>query len=181
MFLFKGNEIPPAIDSDRGHDVNHPASEVSFQCILYLFVSRRISELLLSLLLQEWTKRAKQIRCPAPLPEEPIIPRLAKMLVSAPYKAPEKKAKGVRSGPRRKGASDATSEDKTRSSVAEDDDDEEEERDSPPEGGRKNRAASTILEAEVPKKAKGPLVGSSAWDVESSPEQRPHTKPRAAS
>ena len=28
--LFKGNETPPATDSDRGHDVNHPASEVSF-------------------------------------------------------------------------------------------------------------------------------------------------------
>ena len=72
-------------------------------------------------------ERAKKIQCPALLPEEPVIPRLAKMLVPAPYKAPEKKAKGkakgVRSGPRRKGASDATSEDKTRSSVAEDDDD----------------------------------------------------------
>ena len=38
-------------------------------------------------------KRAKRIQCPAPLPEEPVIPRLAKMLVPAPYKAPEKKAK----------------------------------------------------------------------------------------
>ena len=28
--LFKGNEIPPATDSDRGHDINHPASEVSY-------------------------------------------------------------------------------------------------------------------------------------------------------
>ena len=53
-----------------------------------------MSELLL-LLLQDWTERAKRIQCPAPLPEEPVIPRLAKMLVSAPYKAPEKKAKSV--------------------------------------------------------------------------------------
>ena len=125
-------------------------------------------------------ERAKRIRCPAPLPEEPVIPRLAKMLVPAPYKAPEKKAKGVRSGPRRKGTSDVTSEDKTRSSAAEDEE-EEEESDSPPDGGRKKRAASTILEAEAPKKGKGPLVGSSAWDVDSSPERRPRTKPRAAS
>ena len=74
------------------------------------------------------------------------------------------------------------SEDKTRSSVAEDDDDEEEEEsDSPPDGGRKKRAASTILEAEAPKKGKGPLAGSFAWDVDSSPERRPRTKPRAAS
>ena len=26
--LFKGNEKPPAGDSDRGHDAKHPASEV---------------------------------------------------------------------------------------------------------------------------------------------------------
>lgn len=87
-------------------------------------------------------ERAKRIRCPAPLPEEPIIPHLAKMLVPAPYTAPEKKAKrkakGVRSGPCRKGSPDVMSEDKTRSSTAEDDDDddEEEESDSPPDGGR---------------------------------------------
>ncbi|XP_048529223.1 uncharacterized protein LOC125508537 isoform X2 [Triticum urartu] len=107
------------------------------------------------------------------------------MLVSAPYKAPEKKAKGrakvVWSGPRHKGALDATSEDKTSSSVAEDDDDEEQESDSPPDGGRKKRAASAILEAEAPKKGKGQLVGSSAWDVDNSPERCPRTKPQAAS
>ena len=74
-------------------------------------------------------ERAKKIQCPAPLPEEPVIPRLAKMLVPVSYtvlaKKAKGKAKGVRSGPRRKGASDATSEDKTHSSAAEDDDDEE--------------------------------------------------------
>ena len=130
-------------------------------------------------------ERSKKIQCPAPLPEEPVILRLEKMLVSAPYTAPAKKAKGVRSGPHRKGATDASSADKTRSSVAEDDDDEEEEKeeesDSPPDGGRKKRAASTILEAEAPKKGKGQLVGSSAWDVDSSPERRPCSKPRAIS
>ena len=130
-------------------------------------------------------KRVERIECPASLPEEPVIPRLAKMLVPAPYTAPAKKAtgkaKGVRSGPRRKGASDATSEDKTRSSVVEDDDDEEEASGSPPNGGRKKRAAPTVLEAEAPKKGKGPLMGSSAWDVDSSPERRPRTKPQAAS
>ena len=60
-------------------------------------------------------ERAKRIQCPAPLPEEPVIPRLAKMLVPTPYKAPEKKARkkatGAKSGPRRKGTSDVTSED----------------------------------------------------------------------
>ena len=53
----------------------------------------------------------------------------------APYTAPAKKAtgkaQGVQSAPRCKGASDVTSEDKTRSSAAEDDDDEEEESDPP--------------------------------------------------
>ena len=145
-----------------------------------------MSELLL-LLFQDWMERAKRIQCPASLPEEPVIPRLAKMLVPAPYKAPEKKAngkaKGVWSGPRRKGASDATSEDKTRSSVAEDDDDEEEEEENnpPPDEGRKKRAASTNLEVETSKKGKNSLADISAWDVHNSPERCPHTKPRAAS
>ena len=52
------------------------------------------------MLSQDWMERAKQIQCPAPLPEEPVIPRLAKMLVPAPYKAPEKKAKRRPRGPR---------------------------------------------------------------------------------
>ena len=94
-----------------------------------------MSEILL-LLFQDWMERAKWIQCPAPLPEEPVIPRLVKMLVPAPYKASEKKAtgkaKGGRSGPRRKGASDATSEDKTHSSAVEYDDDEEEEEENNP-------------------------------------------------
>ena len=89
------------------------------------------------------------------------------MLVTAPYTALEKKAKGKAkgawSGPRCKGASDTTSEDKTCSFAAEDDDDDDddEESDSPPDGGRNKRAASTILEVEAPNKGKGPLMGSS--------------------
>ena len=101
----------------------------------------------------------------------------AKMLVSAPYKPPEKKAKGVRSGPRRKGALDVSSEDKTHSSAAKDDDDEEEESTSPPDGGRKKRTASTNLEAEAPKRGKGLLADNSAWDVDSSPERPPEASP----
>ena len=27
--VFKGSETPPAIDSDHGHDITHPANEVS--------------------------------------------------------------------------------------------------------------------------------------------------------
>lgn len=83
-------------------------------------------------------ERAKRIQCPAPLPEEPVIPRLAKMLVPAPYKAPEKKAKkkakGAKSGLRRKDTSDVASEDdETHSSVPEDNEEEEEEEEE--EGG----------------------------------------------
>ena len=55
------------------------------------------------------------------------------MLVPAPYKAPNKEAKGVRSGPRRKGTPDVTSEDEeAHSSVPEDNDEEEEEEKNPP-------------------------------------------------
>ena len=134
-------------------------------------------------------ERAKQIQCPAPLREEPVIPCLAKMLVSVPYKAPEKKAKkkakGAKSGPRRKGTSDVTSEDdEAHSFVPKDNDEEEEEEEEnnpPPEERRKKRAASAHLEAETPKKGKGVPAVHTAWDVDSSTEQRPRTKPQAAS
>ena len=136
------------------------------------------------MLFQDWIKRAKRIQCPALLPEEPVIPHLAKMLVSAPYKALEKKAKkkekGAKSGLRRKGTSDMTSGDaETHSSAAEDN--EEKEDHSPSEGGGKKRAASTNLEAEASKKGKASLVDNSAWDVDSSPERRPRDKPLAGS
>ena len=89
-------------------------------------------------------ERAKRIQCPAPLPEETVISRLAKMLVPAPYKAPEKKAKGAKGGPRHMGTSDVTSEDEeTHSSVPQD---EEEEEEIPPrDEGREKRAASMNL------------------------------------
>lgn len=131
-------------------------------------------------------ERAKRIQCPAPLPEEPVIPRLAKMLVPAPYKAPEKKAKGAKSGLCRKGTSHVTSEDdETHSSVLEDNDeeeDEEEENNPPPEERKKKRAAPAHLEAETPKKGTGVPAVNTAWDVDSSPERcpalslRPHRK-----
>ena len=147
-----------------------------------------MSELLL-LLFQDWTERAKRIQCPVPLPEEPVIPRLAEMLVPTPYKAPEKKAKkkakGAKSGLRRKGTSDVASEDnETHSSVPEDnegEEEEEEENSPPPEERKKKRAASAHLEAETPKKGKGVPAVNTAWDVDSSPERRPRTKPQAAS
>ena len=113
-------------------------------------------------------ERAKRIQCPAPLLEEPVIPRLAKMLVRAHYKAPEKtakkKAKGAKSGPRRKGTLEVTSEDdESHSSVPEDngeeEEEEEEENNPPPKERKKKRAASTHPEAETPKKRKSVLDG----------------------
>ena len=133
---------------------------------------------------QDWVERVKRIQCPALLPEEPVIPRQAEMLVPAPYKAPEKKAKGAKSGPRRKGTSDVTSEDdEAHSSVPEDNDEEEEEEEenNPPPEERKKRAVSAHPEAKAPKKGKGAPAVNTAWDVDSSPERRPRTKPQAAS
>ena len=84
---------------------------------------------------------AERTNCPAPLPEDPEVPLLTKMLVPVPYQVLEKKAKkmakGTRGGLRRKGNSDVTSEDaKTHSSAAEDDEEEVEEEEShtPPRG-----------------------------------------------
>ena len=109
---------------------------------------------------QAWIEMAERINCPAPLPEGPEIPLLMKMLVSAPYQVPEKKAKkkakGTRDGLRRKGASDAMSEDKTHSSAVEDDDEEEEESNLPPDGGRKKRAAPQIWRRRRPRRGKAP-------------------------
>ena len=123
----------------------------------------------------------ERIYCPAPLPENPAIPLLTKMLVSAPYQAREKKAKETRSGLCRKVTSDVKSEDaETHSSPAEDDE-EEEESNSPSEGGRKKRAASTHLEAEASKKGKVSLADNSALDIDSSSEWHPRDKPLAES
>ena len=74
--------------------------------------------------------------------------------------------------------------DEAHSSVPEDNDkeeEEEEENNPPPDEGKKKRAASTNLEAETSKKGKGSLADNSAWDVNSSPERYPRTKPQAAS
>jgi hypothetical protein len=107
------------------------------------------------------------------------------MLVPAPYQASEKKAKKkareTRSGLRRKGTSDVTSEDTESHSSAAEDDKEEEESNSSPEGRRKKRAVSANLEAEASKKGKVSLTDNSAWDVDGSPERRPRDKPLAES
>ena len=62
---------------------------------------------------QAWIAKAERIKCPASLPEDPAEPWLMKMLVPAPYQAPEKKAKKkskeAKGGLQHKGSSDAAS------------------------------------------------------------------------
>ena len=73
---------------------------------------------------------AERIDCPAPLPEDPAIALLKEMLLPAPYKVPEKKAKkkatGTKKGLRRKATPDASSEDAKAHSYNEDEEEEEE-------------------------------------------------------
>ena len=79
---------------------------------------------------RSWTKKAEQIHCLAPLPEDPAIPLLMKMLVSAPYKVPkktaEKEAKKTRGGLRRRGTSNTIPEGSDAHSNSEEDKKEEE-------------------------------------------------------
>ena len=136
---------------------------------------------------QYWTKKAEQIRCPALLPEDPTIPLLTRMLVPAPYQAPEKKArkkgKEAKSGLRRKGTSDAMSGDTEVLSSHEGDEDEEEEEEesNSPLKEKKKRTASADLVAEVSKRGKISLSDGSESDAKAIPEWRPRTKPLADS
>ena len=143
--LFKASETWPKTTEDHGHDLAHPTSSVSFPCFkVYplLSYSRRMSKLPY-LFFQGWTKKAERIQCPAPLPEEPAIPLLMKMLVLVPYQAQEKKSKGTRGGLRRKGVSDVTPEDAEMHSTAEDDEEEEKTRPSPPTRGEEEEGLHT--------------------------------------
>ena len=127
---------------------------------------------------QGWATKAERIQCPTPLPKNPAIPLLMKMLVPAPYQAPEKKAKKkakeTRSGLRRKGTSDVTSEDTETHSSPDEDEGEEEESESPLKGERKKRGASTDLEAVASKKGRISLTDDSESDAD---EWRPDTSP----
>ena len=101
---------------------------------------------------------AEQIDCPAPLPEDPADALLTEMLVPAPYKVPEKKAKkkatGTRKGLRRKVISDSSSESTEAHSSRENEEEEEESSPPPPAGGDKKRKAAPSGEAEGSKKGR---------------------------
>ena len=130
-------------------------------------------------------ERAKRIQYPAPLPEEPAIPCLAKMLVSAPYKAPEKKAKkkatGTRKGLRRKVVSDSSSENTEAHSSHENEEEEEESSPPPPTGGDKKRKAAPSGEAEGSKKGWTLLPDYSTTAAYNNEEWLPRDKPLAKS
>ena len=129
--------------------------------------------------------KAERIKCLAPLPEDPAIPLLTKMLVPAPYQAPEKKAKKkskeAKGGLRCKGASDVVSEDTKTLSSHDEDEEEEEESNSPLKGGKKKREASVDLDAEASKKGRITLTDDSKMDADDIPEWRPRPKPLAGS
>ena len=128
---------------------------------------------------QSWTKKAERIHYPAPLPEEPAIPLLTKMLVPAPYKVPkktaEKEAKKTPGGLRCRGTSDTIPKGSNAHSASEED--EEEEEDESPTGGRKKRTASVHLEAELPKRGKAPLSEESTAAADSGPAWDPRAQP----
>ena len=139
--LFKVGETPPPTTEDHGLSLKRQANSVSSFMLsrysLYWHILRKKPKPSYPCF-QAWIEVVGGINCPAPLPEDPEFPLLTKMLFPAPYEVPKKKAKktakGARSGPRRKGASDVTSEDEIHYSAAEDDDEEEEESNSPLRG-----------------------------------------------
>ena len=102
-------------------------------------------------------KKAEQLICPAPMPEDPVDACLAGLLVPAPHVVPEKKAKKVATG-NRKSTRFQVSDDEAESSP----EDEEEEEDSLPEEGERKRKASPIGEAEGSKRGRTIPPDSSA-------------------
>ena len=96
-------------------------------------------------------RKAEQIICPAPMPENPVDARLARLLVPAPHVVPEKKAKKEATGAR-KSSRFQVSDDSGADSSPEDEGEEKEA--SPQAGGEKKRKASPTGEAEGSKKGR---------------------------
>ena len=122
----------------------------------------------------------ERIHCPAPLPEEPAGLLLTKMLVPAPYKAPNKEAskkvKKTRSGLRRREASDANSEGSSDAPSSADEEEEAKEDEPRSEGGKKH-ASSPSLEAKSPERGRGSHPEASTPATDSSPEWDPRAQP----
>lgn len=103
-------------------------------------------------------KKAEQITCPAPMPENPVDARLARLLVPAPHVVPEKKAKKEAKGAR-KSARFQVFDDSGADSSPEN---EEEEEYSLPEEGERKRKASLTGEARGSKRGRTIPPDSSA-------------------
>ena len=103
-------------------------------------------------------RKAEQIIYPAPMPENPVDARLARLLVLAPHVVPEKKAKKEATGTR-KSSRFQVSDDSGADSSPEN---EEEKEDSLPEEGERKRKASPTGEAEGSKRGRTLPPDSSA-------------------
>nr|XP_020184352.1 uncharacterized protein LOC109770055 [Aegilops tauschii subsp. strangulata] len=103
--------------------------------------------------------------------------------LSSARKKVQKKNKGAKDGPCRKGTSDAVSRETNTHSSEEDEDEEEEEAESnpSPKGKKKKRVASEDPEAGASKRGKLSLPDGSDSDAEAIPEWRPRPKPLAES
>ena len=126
-------------------------------------------------------KKAEQIICPAPMPENPVDARLAGLLVPAPHVVPEKKAKKKATGTRRSSRCQVVSDSSFDGSEADSSpEDEEEKEDSPPKGGERKRKASPTGEAEGSKRGRtippdssaNANVGDEEWPSRARPPAR---------
>ena len=130
-------------------------------------------------------RKAEQIICPAPMPENPVDAHVARLLVPAPHVVLEKKAKkvaaGTRKSSRRLVVSDSSPDNPEAPSASEDEEKEEEEASPPPMGGGKKRMAAPSGEVGGSKKGKT-LSPDYSTDADDGGEKwAPRAKPLAKS
>ena len=121
-------------------------------------------------------RKAEQIICPTPMPENSIDARLARLLVPAPHVVPEKKAKKEAMGARKSSCFQVSDDSGADSSP----DNEEEKEDSLPEEGERKRKASPTGEAEGSKRGRtlppyssaNANVGDEEWPSRARPPAR---------
>ena len=121
-------------------------------------------------------RKAEQIICPAPMPENPVDARLTRLLVPAPHVVPKKKAKKEATGAR-KSSRFQVSDDSGADSSPEGD---EEEEDSLPEEGERKMKASLTGEPEGSKRGRtippdssaNANVGEKEWPSRARPPAR---------
>ena len=122
-------------------------------------------------------KKAEQLICPAPMPEDPVDARLAGLLVLAPHVVPEKKAKKEATGTRKSSRFQVSYDSEADSSP----ENEEEKEDSLPEEGERKRKASPTGEAEGSKRGRTLPPDNSANANDGDEEWPSRAKPLARS